>query len=78
VDFLAKEMKLKPAYARKGWEYYTENRLWPPDADINLEGLKTVIQIYGEQTQIKGALPGAAKYVDQSYLREALRELGAR
>ena len=78
VDFLAKEMKLKPAYARKGWEYYTENRLWPPDADINLEGLKTVIQIYGEQTQIKGALPNAAQYVDQSYLKEALKELGAR
>jgi len=27
VDFLVKEMKLKPAYARKGWEYYTENQL---------------------------------------------------
>ncbi len=75
IDFLAKEMRLKPAHARKGWEYYTENNIWHPDADINLEGVKTVIQIYGEQTQIKGPLPNAAKYVDQSYLKDALKEL---
>lgn len=78
IDFLAKEMQLKPGHARQGWEYYTENRIWHPEADINMEGLKTVIQIYGEQTQAKGPLPSPAKFVDQSYLKEALRELGAK
>jgi ABC-type nitrate/sulfonate/bicarbonate transport system substrate-binding protein len=78
IDFLTKEMKLKPAHARKGWEHYTANRLWYPDADINVEGFKTLIQIYGEQGQLKGPLPSPAKYIDQSYLREALRELGSR
>ena len=29
-----------------------------------------------EQTQLKGPVPKAAKYVDQSFLREALKELG--
>jgi NitT/TauT family transport system substrate-binding protein len=76
IDFLAKEMKLKPAHARKGWEYYTANRLWYPDTDINTEGVKTLIQIFGEQGQFKGTLPSPAKYIDQSYLREALRDLG--
>ena len=76
IDFLTKEMKLKPAHARKGWEYYIENRIWHPEADVNLEGIQTVIQIYAEQGQIKAPLPGPAKYVDQSYLREALKELG--
>lgn len=76
VEFLTREMRLKPAHARKGWEYYTENRIWHPEADVNLEGVKTVLQIYAEQTQAKGALPTAEKYVDQSYLKEALRELG--
>jgi ABC-type nitrate/sulfonate/bicarbonate transport system substrate-binding protein len=76
IDFLAKEMKLKPAHARKGWEYYTANRLWYPDTDINIEGVKTLIQIFGEQGQFKGTLPSPAKYIDQSYLREALRDLG--
>jgi len=78
VDFLVKEMNLKPAHARKGWEYYTENRIWHPDGDLNLEGMKFNIQIYGEQTQAKGPLPGPSKYVDQSYLNEALRQLDAR
>ncbi len=78
IDFLTKEMKLKPAHARRGWEYYTENRIWHPQTDINIDGVKTLIQIFGEQGQIKGALPSPAKYVDQSYLREALKELGGR
>jgi ABC-type nitrate/sulfonate/bicarbonate transport system substrate-binding protein len=78
IDFLAKEMKLKPAHARKGWEYYTANRIWYPDADINTEGVNTLIRIYSEQGQLKGTPPSPARYIDQSYLREALRELGSR
>ena len=75
IDFLVKEMDLKPAHARSGWEYYVENRIWHPDADVNIEGLKIAIQIYAEQTQAKGPLPSPAKYMDQSYLKEALKEL---
>ncbi len=78
IDFLTKEMKLKPEHARKGWEYYTSNHIWYPDTDVNVEGVKTLIQLYSEQGQIKGALPNAAKYIDQSYLREALKELGGK
>lgn len=78
ADFLAKEMQLKPEHARRGWEFYTTTRTWHPDGDINLEGLQIVTQIYWEQTQSKAPVPKAAKYVDQSYLREALKELGGR
>ena len=78
VDFLAKEMNLKPDHARRGWEFYTSSGMWHPDGDINMNGLQVVTQIYAEQTQTKGTVPNAAKYVDQSYLREALKELGAR
>jgi ABC-type nitrate/sulfonate/bicarbonate transport system substrate-binding protein len=76
IEFLAREMKLKPAHAEKGWEYYIESRIWNPDADVNLEGIKTVMQIQAEQSPSKGPPPGPAKYVDRSYLREALKELG--
>jgi ABC-type nitrate/sulfonate/bicarbonate transport system substrate-binding protein len=75
IEFLTREMKLKPAHAEKGWEYYVENRIWNPDADINVEGMKVVIQIQAEQGQIKPPLPTPAKYIDQSYLREALKDL---
>ena len=78
IEFMTREMKLKPAHGEKGWEYYIENRIWHPDADINLEGMKVVIQIQAEQGQIHGPLPSPAKYVDQSYLREALKEIGSK
>ena len=77
VDFLAKEMNLKPDHARRGWEFYTGSRMWHPDGDINLEGLQVVTQIYAEQTQAKGPVSNAVKYIDQSYLKEALKELGS-
>jgi ABC-type nitrate/sulfonate/bicarbonate transport system substrate-binding protein len=78
ADLLAKEMKLKPEHARRGWDFYTSTHTWDPNGDINLEGLQIVSQIYWEQTQSKGPVPKPAKYVDQSYLREALKELGSR
>src|SRR5262245_39868669 len=78
VAYLAKEMNLKPEHARRGWEFYTSTKMWHPDGDVNLEGLQVVTQIYWEQTQSKSPTPSAAKYVDQSYLREALKELSKR
>jgi NitT/TauT family transport system substrate-binding protein len=76
AEYLAREMKLKPEHAARGWEFYTARRMWHPDGDLNLDGLQVVTQIYADQTQLKGPVPNAAKYVDQSYLKEALRELG--
>ena len=78
VDFLAKEMQLKPAHARKGWEFYTQNRFWPPDGEVTMEGLKYNIRIYADQTGVKGPLPEHEKYVDQSFLNEALAGLSKR
>ena len=78
VEFLANEMKLKPVHARKGWEFYTQNRYWPPDGDVTMDGLRNNIRIYAEQTGAKAPLPDAAKYVDRSYLLEATKELDKR
>jgi ABC-type nitrate/sulfonate/bicarbonate transport system substrate-binding protein len=78
VEFLSKEMQLKPLHARRGWEFYTQTRFWPPDGDVTLEGLKNNIRFYAEQTGAKGPLPDASKYVDQSYLRDALKEIDKR
>ena len=78
VQFLAKEFELKPALAEKGLDYYLANQIWHPELDIELDGLKTVIDIYAEQTGMKGPVPGPEKYVDMSYLKQALKELGWR
>jgi ABC-type nitrate/sulfonate/bicarbonate transport system substrate-binding protein len=79
VDFLAKEMTLKPEQARRGWEYYTENKIWNPNGESNIEGIRTVIQISAERGIFKGgALPPPTKYADHGYVEEALKELGRR
>jgi ABC-type nitrate/sulfonate/bicarbonate transport system substrate-binding protein len=79
IEFLSKEMQLKPEQARRGWEYYTENKIWNPNAETNVEGVRTVIQISGERGVFKGgALPPPSKYLDHSYAEEALKELGRR
>src|SRR5215813_8899276 len=70
--------ELKRDHARRGWEFYTGTHTWHPDGDLNMDGLQVVVQIYAEQTQLKGPVPKAAKYVDQSFLRDALKELGGR
>ena len=75
VEFLSKEMQLKPAHALKGWEYYTQNRIWPIDGDVTLEGMKYNVRFYADQTGAKGPPPDVSKFVDRSYLLEALREL---
>ncbi len=69
-------MKLNPEHARRGWEYNVKNRIWDPEVNLNFKGLETIIKIYAEINQLKGPLPSPARYVDQSYLKEALKELG--
>ncbi len=78
VEFLSKEMQLKPAHALKGWEYYTQNRVWPADGEPNVDGMKHNLRVYAEQTGAKGPLSDIHKFVDLSYLSEALTELGKR
>jgi ABC-type nitrate/sulfonate/bicarbonate transport system substrate-binding protein len=75
ADFMTKELNLKPDHGRKAWQYYTRSRVWDTDGHVNLEGMKAVVQMAAEQNQTKGPLPTPAKYVDESYLTEALKEL---
>ncbi|HEX9145543.1 MAG TPA: ABC transporter substrate-binding protein [Candidatus Binatia bacterium] len=76
IDFLTEEIPLKPDLARKGWAYYTANQIWHPNAELNLEGLKFALDIYAEQAKIRP--PDPLKYVDQSYLQQAIKELGGK
>jgi len=78
IDFLGKEMRLKPEHARRGWEYYTQQKIWNLNAEANVEGVRTVIQIMGERGLLKPPLPPPSKYLDHSYVEEALKELGRR
>ena len=76
VQFLAKEFELKPSLADQGLDYYLTHQAWPPYFDIEMDGIKAVIDIYAEQTGNKGPVPNPEKFVDLSYQRQALKELG--
>jgi len=76
VDFIAKEMQLKPTHALKGWEYYTQNRLWPLDGEPNIEGMKHNLRVYAELSTPKRPVPDVRKFLELSYLSEAIAELG--
>jgi NitT/TauT family transport system substrate-binding protein len=76
AEFLAKDLDIKPKLARKGLDYYLETRSWEPDLSIDMEGLKTVVDIYAEQAKPAGGAPNPEKYLDMSYLHQAWKELG--
>jgi ABC-type nitrate/sulfonate/bicarbonate transport system substrate-binding protein len=75
TDYMTKEFAFKPEHARRAWQYYAGNKAWDVDGRVNAEGMRAVIQMMAEQNQTKGQPPAPAKYVDESYLNEALREL---
>jgi len=78
TEFLAREFQLTPSLAERGLDYYLTHQAWPPELEIDIDGLKSVVDIYAEQTAMKGPAPNPEKYVDSSYLRQALKELGLR
>ena len=78
IEYLAKEFQLTPALTEKGLDYYLQAPAWHPELEIEMDGLKTVVDIYAEQNNLKGPIPNPEKYVDQSYLRQALKEIGLR
>ena len=73
--YLTKEMVLSMEHCRHGSDYNWKSRIWDRNADLNVEGVRTVMKITAEQGILKEPLPPASKYIDQSYLKQALGEL---
>lgn len=74
-NYLSKEMVINPEHCRLGWEYNVKHAIWDRNADLNLEGVRTMVKIYAELNHLKEPLPQATRYVDSSYLKQALAEL---
>lgn len=73
--YLAKEMSMTLDGCRAGWDYSVK-KVWDRNAELNLDGVRTMIRIVAEQNNQKEPLPQPAKYIDQSYLKQALSEIG--
>jgi len=72
-DFFAKEIQMSPELARKGWDYYTANRIWHPNLEINPDGMKLALEILAEDAKL--GPQDAMKFIDRSFLQQALKEL---
>jgi len=76
--YLSKEMTISIEHCRYAADYNWKNRIWDRNADLNVEGVRTVIKITAEQGILKEPLPQPSKYIDTSYLKQALAELAKR
>ncbi len=76
AELFTAEMGIKPPYARRGVDYFTKNKVFPIDGSVTLEGLKANIDVQFKDGVLKEPLPSPEKYADQSYVRQAQKELG--
>ena len=76
TELFMREMGVKQPYARRGIDYFTKNKIFPVDGSVTLEGLKVNIQVQFRDGVLKEPLPGPARYADESYVRQAQKELG--
>jgi len=74
--YLSKEMAISIEHCRYASEYNWKNHIWDRNADLNVDGVRTLIRITAEQGILKEPLPEPAKYIDSSYLKQALAEIG--
>jgi NitT/TauT family transport system substrate-binding protein len=74
--YLAKEMSITPENCRFAWDYSVKNYVWDRNAELSLDGVRTMIKIVAEINNQKEPLATPAKYIDQSYLKQALAEIG--
>ena len=74
--YLTKEMSIGMEDCRYAYDYNWKNRIWDRNADLNVEGVRTIINLTADQGVLKEPLPQPSKYIDHSYLKQALAEIG--
>jgi ABC-type nitrate/sulfonate/bicarbonate transport system substrate-binding protein len=76
--YLSKEMSISVDHCRYASDYNWKSRIWDRNAELNIEGVRTLIRISAEQGILKEPLPEPAKYIEPSYLKQALAEIGGK
>ncbi len=77
-EYLTKEMSISMDHCRYAYDYNWKNRIWDRNADLNVEGVRTIINLTADQGVLKEPLPQPSKYIDPGYLKQALAEMGKR
>ncbi len=69
--------KVEKKFGARGYKIYTEKQVWPMDGSPTMEGIKVVLDsMYADKILATPQRP--EKFVDLSYLNEALKQLGAK
>ena len=76
VSLISSELKLERRYAEAGWEEYVRSNAWPLKGDVDVEGVRTQIQILAQNNKQSTPLPPPERYINLTYLRAAQKELG--
>ena len=77
-EYLTKEMSISLDHCRYAYDYNWKNRIWDRNADLNVEGVRTIINLTADQGVLKEPLPQPSKYIHPAYLKQALAEMGKR
>jgi ABC-type nitrate/sulfonate/bicarbonate transport system substrate-binding protein len=72
IDLLPKITTLQKQYVQTSWETYTKAQIWPRDGKVNPKGLQLVIDLMGEEGQLKKPYPKPEDVIDHSYLQEVI------
>jgi ABC-type nitrate/sulfonate/bicarbonate transport system substrate-binding protein len=76
TELFMSEMGVKQPYAQRGIDYFTKNKVFPVDGAVTLDGLKANIDVQFKDGVLKEPLPSPERYADQSFVRQAQKELG--
>ena len=69
--------KVEKRFGARGYQIYTGKQVWPIDGSPSMEGTKVALDVM-HTDKILAAPQRPEKYVDLSYLNEALKQLGAK
>lgn len=69
--------KVEKRFGARGYQIYTGKQVWPIDGSPSMEGMKVALDVM-HTDKILATPQRPEKYVDLSYLNEALKQLGAK
>jgi ABC-type nitrate/sulfonate/bicarbonate transport system substrate-binding protein len=69
--------KVERKFGARGYQIYTSKQVWPIDGSPSVEGMKVALDAM-HTDKILATPQRPEKYVDLSYLNEALKQLGAK
>lgn len=71
VQILVKITKTEEKFASQTYDLYVKNSVFPKEGEINMSGMKEVLNAMGELGTFKGPVPSAEKFLDMSYWEKA-------